>query len=313
MSGSIVTSFVKSSAFALGATGGLFVVLAISDDKRRQRTRSQFERGLPSSWRRQLHDHISFSRSAPPKPASGSFVIDRWNALSPIERTLYGLIGTNAIVFLGWQIPRLQPFMFRHFTTQSSAFRGLLSPHYTLFTSVFSHSSFLHFACNMTALYSFGLWIGPMVFDNSPEHFLFVYLAGGLWSSVMSASFRLYLRTKLQSLFPRSPSYSAPHFNPSASLGASGAICNLLGMAAHFPSVHVGLIFLPFLSVPAPTAVLGLAAFDLYGLVSGRFSLDHVAHLTGSALGYTYYSMGRPTLWQQREKILARLGYHSLK
>lgn len=36
-------------------------------------------------------------------------------------------------------------------------------------------------------------------------------------------------------------------------------------------------------------ALLGLAAFDVIGLLSRRTSFDHPAHLAGMAIGYFYY------------------------
>lgn len=62
---------------------------------------------------------------------------------------ILGLI--NLQVFALWQVPRLTRFMTNHFTHNP-----LSGKSYTLISSTFSHSTSLHFAFNMLALYSIG-------------------------------------------------------------------------------------------------------------------------------------------------------------
>lgn len=61
------------------------------------------------------------------------------SALNTTEgaRVCYGLAATHGLVWLAWQIPRLDPFMTRHFTHHPLS--GLS---YTLLTSVFRQVRF---------------------------------------------------------------------------------------------------------------------------------------------------------------------------
>lgn len=54
------------------------------------------------------------------------------------------------------------------------------------------------------------------------------------------------------------------------SLGASGAVLFMASLTALlWPSAQFGIIFLPFISLPAQTMLLGIVALDITGLVLG--------------------------------------------
>src|SRR4051794_27399672 len=65
-------------------------------------------------------------------------------------RSIFVLLLANTAVFIAWQLPPLQPAMYRHFTCSWQAVR-YEHRYYTLITSAFSHASFMHFAFNMLA------------------------------------------------------------------------------------------------------------------------------------------------------------------
>lgn len=101
----------------------------------------------------------------------------------------------------------------------------------------------------------------------------------------------------------------------SAGLGASGAIYAMLGaFALSYPDAGIGIILIP-LSLPASQALVGIAAFEAYGLLKGFRSLPfgHGAHLGGLMAGCAYvYFDGKKYLWKPARRItfkaLRRLG-----
>jgi rhomboid-like protein len=104
------------------------------------------------------------------------------------------------------------------------------------------------------------------------------------------------------------------------SLGASGAIYAALTLTAcAFPDTSVGLIFIPFFSLPIGLGVAGMVTFDIIGLIRGwRYvslairrmdvadvhrAFDHVAHLGGAIFGVLYYQYGRQAWYWVRRKL----------
>ncbi|KAG7093506.1 hypothetical protein E1B28_007181 [Marasmius oreades] len=81
------------------------------------------------------------------------------------------------------------------------------------------------------------------------------------------------------------------------SLGASGAVYACVTMTAlAFPQAQVSLIFPPSYPLDIQTAVVGLVALDMIGIMRGWKMIDHWAHLGGAAFGAAYYAYG-PKLW----------------
>jgi rhomboid-like protein len=109
------------------------------------------------------------------------------------RRAGYGIAAVNVGIWVAWQIPILRPFMMTHFTHQP-----LSGKIYTMLTSMFSHSSFVHLLFNCMALTSFAsatsTWMtreqiqAPSHLRESTAsyHFLALYLSSGLFSSFVS-------------------------------------------------------------------------------------------------------------------------------
>ena len=89
------------------------------------------------------------------------------------------------------------------------------------------------------------------------------------------------------------------------SLGASGAICALLGVFGTIrPDAHLQIIFLPFLVFTAATGIKGMMALDTLGLVMGWRFFDHAAHLSGILSGVLYCHYGNKLVWENRGPLM---------
>jgi len=229
----------------------------------------------------------------------------------------------NAGVWLAWQVPRFTPRMMRSF-----AHTPLSGLSYTLLTSTFSHSSFIHLAFNSMALAGFGsaaaLWmskeqgLSPTGLTESTVkwHFLAFFVSAGLFSGLVSH----VVKARIQ--FPRmvarlradvSSSLNAGRTTSAAvafkaaaaesasgssqrilpSLGASGAIYAAVTLTAlAFPETEVSLIFPPTPPIPVQYGVGGLVLLDIVGALRGWRLFDHWAHLGGAAFGAWYYYYG---------------------
>ncbi|KAH9987502.1 hypothetical protein BJV77DRAFT_905401, partial [Russula vinacea] len=109
------------------------------------------------------------------------------------RRAGYGIAAVNVGIWVAWQIPILRPFMMTHFSHQP-----LSGKIYTMLTSMFSHSSFVHLVFNCMALTSFAsatsTWMtreqihAPSHLRESTAsyHFLALYLSSGLCASLVS-------------------------------------------------------------------------------------------------------------------------------
>lgn len=154
-------------------------------------------------------------------------LVSRWASLKESEKTMLGIIAINTVVFVGWKIPQLRPFMSRWFMHHPLSGRSI-----TLLTSCFSHQELWHFGLNMVALWSFG----GLVHDAlGREQFLAFYLTTGMSASLVSHLLTLRFRPRADVL---------------PSLGASGAIYGCLAATAvHHPKASVMLIFFPFIPI----------------------------------------------------------------
>ncbi|KAL0569714.1 hypothetical protein V5O48_012243 [Marasmius crinis-equi] len=133
--------------------------------------------------------------------------------------------------------------------------------------------------------------------------------AADTWASAVSAS-SASAKSSTRSLFFSQPSSSAVASATSStatavskaplipsSLGASGAVYACVTMTAlAFPQAQVSLIFPPSYPIDIQTAVVGLVAFDMIGIMRGWKVIDHWAHLGGAAFGAAYYAYG-PKIW----------------
>ncbi|CUA78133.1 rhomboid-like protein [Rhizoctonia solani] len=217
------------------------------------------------------------------------------------------ITGLCASIFVAWQIPALRGAMRRHFLHDPLSGR-----HYTMATSIFSHSALMHIAFNSIALLSFGTAANsllrkqqtstssPLPESTSMYHFMAFFLTAGLFSSYVShiISTRVRLPALLRTLASNSfkidaIAASGAHGAIAPSLGASGAIyATVTASALAFPDANVSLIFLPFVSLPIGAGVGGMVCLDIIGIIRGWRTFDHWAHLGGASFGIAYYRYG---------------------
>uniref|UniRef100_A0A1I7TKJ7 rhomboid protease n=1 Tax=Caenorhabditis tropicalis TaxID=1561998 RepID=A0A1I7TKJ7_9PELO len=192
------------------------------------------------------------------------------------EKNLAVLIGLNIMVYLLWKGKSWKPFMTRYFTN-SYASKSLCSP---MLLSAFSHSSIIHLGLNMYVMSTFA----PHIIEKfmGPEQFWSFYITAAVVSSFISLVDKAVMRSGIRAL------------------GASGAILAVLTYTCmHIPDARLSLIFVPNFDFSAKSAVYGIIAFDLLGLIL-RFRLfDHAAHLGGSLFGVAYAMFLQEALWDK--------------
>lgn len=77
------------------------------------------------------------------------------------------------------------------------------------------------------------------------------------------------------------------------SLGASGAIYAVFFLGAmSYPEAQVGIIFLPFLTMPIKFAAGLMMLLDVVGIWRAWKGFNHVAHLGGALFGIGYWRWG---------------------
>ncbi|KAF9924530.1 hypothetical protein BGZ67_009213 [Mortierella alpina] len=202
-------------------------------------------------------------------------VRSRWMELTPGERTVWGIIAINSVVFGAWQVPRLSPFMQKWFMHHPARSLSI-----TLLTSMFSHQHFWHFGLNMFALHSFAV---PLHDHMGMEQFLAFYITTGVTASLVSHLFTV-ARVPWAKIIP--------------SLGASGALFGCVSSTAYmYPDASVYIIFLPLLPIKIPVALGAMMGLDLVGIIRNWKMFDHYAHLAGSTFGLAYMYAGKDLIW----------------
>ena len=172
-------------------------------------------------------------------------------------------------VFVGWRIPALSGVMSRFFVDNPTA-PGV----FQMVGSAFSHRAPLHLAANSYVLWMFG---GPLIDQIGVPQFAGFALAAGMSSAMLA---------QLHGAASRLP--------PLGGLGASGMIFGLVALDTVLnPDRHLQIIFLPFLSGPAPYFLAGMMLLDLTGLVLGWRVLGHAAHLGGATFGLAWGMWGQ--------------------
>ncbi len=132
---------------------------------------------------------------------------------------------------------------------------------YQLITHMFAHANFLHILFNMYALWLFGSMLER---TWGPAKFLIFYLVCGLGAAVTQLLF----------------------VPGGAALGASGAVMGLMAAFAYtYPNMEFFIIPFPF-AIKAKWLVVGYAAIDLFGGISGSGGIAHFAHLGGLVTGF---------------------------
>ena len=203
-----------------------------------------------------------------------------WAGLGEGEKLFWPICGLNVIVWAGWKVPAMQSFMMRWFMGNPAS-RATCIP---LLLSAFSHHSLIHLGCNMMVLHSF---MPPAVHLLGKEQFLAVYLSSGVITSLASMVHKVAVG---------STAYS---------LGASGAICCVLGMfGSYVPEAKMQILFLPMITFSAATAIKTMALVDLAGLVLRWRLFDHAAHLSGILCGVGWALWGSGAVWGRREGLV---------
>lgn len=261
---------IRNFLFTLSFSTGVFLVAAIVDDNKQnnQRSYSRFKHYIR---------HVK-------KNSKNGQMKTSWSQIPDYQQTLFCLLAVNTAIFMLSlsRSPLITTFLNRHFVSRFHA------PHYTVATSAFAHSSFMHFTLNMAALYSFGTFLHQLC---GREQFVAFYLSSVAFSSHASLIAKYF-----------------QHSRYTGSLGASGGLFAILGCLLRFKALKVSVIFLPFLHIPLQYAICGFAAFDLYGLVTGLHYFDHAAHLGGLVFGYLYLVKGKEIVWERRRSYLNYLG-----
>lgn len=290
----IRSSFFKRFLFASGSSIVIYTCLSIISLEKEKSKINELLRNTPSEWNFWTNTPV-YRHKQGNDNHSDNDVIKRfkkfWKDIPEKWKTVGSLLILNTCFFAYW---RINPsFMTRHFTFET-LFWSSSQPSWTLLTSVFSHNSAGHFLLNMVGLCSLGIGLYDVL---GREQFLFLYLTSGIWSNFASSCVHTFWLKG--SMVTRS-------------LGASGSLCALLGIIAHFHDAKLRLLFLPLFDIPAHLAVLALVSYDFYNLIASppayhRF--DHAAHLSGVAFGYLYHLFGREYIWKQRKRYLNWIGY----
>eukprot|EP00095_Tigriopus_kingsejongensis_P007434 snap_masked-scaffold443_size169656-processed-gene-0.9 protein:Tk07434 transcript:snap_masked-scaffold443_size169656-processed-gene-0.9-mRNA-1 annotation:"presenilin rhomboid-like preproprotein" len=203
-----------------------------------------------------------------------------WNNLSKADMVFAGICAANVAVFLAWRVPMLQPFMLKYFTSNPASSVVCLP----MILSVFSHSSFFHLAANMYVLNGF---MKPGVQILGLEQFLAVYMSAGVVSSLASMA------------------YKVSTGRIGYSLGASGAICTVLGIfGTMFPDARMQIVFIPAFTFSASMAIKGLMAVDTAGIIMNWRFFDHAAHLGGVVFGIWWCYFGNQLIWENRLPVM---------
>lgn len=204
-----------------------------------------------------------------------------WSQLPESEKLFVPICFLNCAVFAAWRIPALQPVMLNWFSANPGA-RATCLP---MLLSAFSHYSLFHLGANMFVLHSF---MGPAVRLLGVEQFLAVYLTSATFTSLISHAYKVGVGRM------------------GYSLGASGAICAVLGIfGTVLPEAKLHIIFLPMVTFTASVAIKGMMALDATGMVMGWRFFDHAAHFSGILFGIFWCHIGSRLLWDSREPIVA--------
>jgi len=144
---------------------------------------------------------------------------------------------------------------------------GSTSPNFKiwqLFTSMWLHIGFFHLVVNMFVLWSFGRALQSIW---GSRKFITLYIISGIGGSLLSMLFSMF--------------YSYP-----ISIGASGAICGLIGsMLVLQPNTKILLFFFIPIKIKPAAMWFGIISLIL-ALTNYNFGIGNAAHLGGLVTGY---------------------------
>ncbi|XP_025411500.1 presenilins-associated rhomboid-like protein, mitochondrial isoform X3 [Sipha flava] len=231
-----------------------------------------------------LQNLYNISKFGQQKTGVISEIKSRWNNLKPSEKIFGTILVLNSLVFFAWQVPRWQHIMVKYFSTDALANKIPVS---SLLFSAFSHSSSVHLAFNMYALFTFCRGVIHPWGKLGPEEFTAFYISSCVVSSLVSIVFRRSMKS------------------PGISLGASGAILSVVGyFALSHPEEKLSVIFLPMIQFDAIYALFGLVTVDSLGILLGWKMFDHAAHLGGTLFGMFWYKYMSKYVWGNRRYVV---------
>jgi rhomboid-like protein len=226
---------------------------------------SVFERLWPSALLVMgviLASYLFTQAYTPPKPASRL-----WPDMPPSAATIAGLILANAVVLFAWRVPPMFRLLNKFFITVPGYPRA-----FSLIGNTFSHQGLAHFGANMTVLWFVGTRLHEEV---GRANFLAIYMSSGAIGSFVSLA-----------------SWVLKNNFVSASLGASGAICGILGAYLWLNSgepIKLFGVFPPegWPSISALGFLVILIGLEIATLnkLNAAMTFDHWAHLGGYAAG----------------------------
>jgi len=271
------SDLVKPAMFTVAFTGGTIGFCAIwqYENMRAEAIKSRFKE---FGWAKSNSRKVGELREK---------VRQWWSSLNEGQKLFWPICGINAMVLLAWKLPPLQPLMMKWFLCSPAASTKCIP----MLLSTFSHISLFHFGCNMMVLHSF---MPTAVHLMGKEQFLGVYLSAGVITSFASMGYKVATRSS------------------SFSLGASGAICAVVGLFSQFyPDARLSILFLPMITFSAATGVKGLMALDAAGCVMRWGFFDHMAHLSGVLFGIGWAHYGAAKIWGNREGLVT--AWHNVR
>lgn len=154
---------------------------------------------------------------------------------------------------------------------------------YQIATHMFTHGPVYHILFNMFALWMFG-----RILENvwGGKRFLLFYLICGVGAAAFHLAIQYFRCEQLLNFFETNGVQPTPLLAAASSaVGASGAIMGIMAAFAYlFPNTELFILFIPF-PIKAKWAVIGYAAYDIFGGLSGTDNVAHFAHLGGALTG----------------------------
>ena len=183
----------------------------------------------------------------------------------------YATLYIASIIIVLFVAQQIEPSLTDNFKLVSA---DLAERPWTLFTSVFLHSTATHLLYNLFGLLLFGLILEQKI---GTRRFLAVFAASGILASIAA------------SLFYQS------------ALGASGAIFGIIGALAILRPLMV--VWVSYIPMPIFAAAIFWAAGDMLGFLIPS-NIANAAHLAGLALGiiFGFLIRGKKPLFTKRKK-----------
>jgi rhomboid protease GluP len=165
----------------------------------------------------------------------------------------------NVLVYLAMSVPGLNLDLLRLGSKNNSAIAN--GEYWRLLTCIFLHVGFAHLAFNSLALYAFGRDLEKIY---GAGRFILIYLGAGVLGSLAS-----YV------------------FSPKDSVGASGAIFGLVGLALVF-GFRYRRVIPPQFKSRFGTGVLPVLLYNIIFGLGSASRIDNFAHLGGLAGGILF-------------------------